>query len=895
MVASLARTAPIPEAPLAMDELTTPGIIDTSVSGAADTGPYSAREAATVLGVSERTVRRAIARGELAACKRAGVFRITLEALSHYLDQQPRDAPRRSARQHASSQGSLEPPPSLPMLRLVASAPGPAFTLPQPLTPFLGRDREVAAVVAVLNRPELRLLTLTGPGGVGKTRLALRVAEALAARFGDGVAFVPLASVADASLIPSTVAQALGVREHGGRPIVERLIAALRGRRLLLILDNFEHVLPASPFVSTLLTACPGLTIVVTSRTTLRLSGEQRFPVPPMALPGPAAAPTARALRETEAVQFFVARARAAQPAFALDEENAAAVAAICWQVDGLPLAIELAAARVAVLPVHALLARLEPRFALLTDGPQDAPPRLRSMRHAIGWSYDLLRPGEQSLFRRLSVFAGGWTLEAMDAIASAGTDVINGLSALVASSLVRQDGGSSDEPRYLMLETLREFGQERLVAAGDAAAVRGRHAQYFLALVERWSPDPALPGEQRRMAAIDPDYDNVRIALAWFGEHGDAEGLLRLSGSLFEFWHARGLYSEGRLWIGRALVGSDGAAPSVRVRALMTASALARYQGDLGEATSQSEAALPLARKVGNPGQLITALLNAGLLAYFQKSYAVAEPLLEEALNIARGFGDDVAAKRPITGIVYTNLGHVAFAQGHLDRAAALYAESIALLRAVDYGWALDGGLTGLGGVHYVRGDIERAAQLFPEALELAWGVPDPRKVAIALLGIAGVGAARGRANDAARLLGAAEAITASVGVPFAPSDRPVYERVVTALVATLGEARWRELRAAGRSLSMEAAVATARALVDRDRAESGARRERARSGLTPREVVVLRLIALARTDQEIAETLFISRRTVNGHVARILTKLEAPTRRAAVERAQQLGLMLT
>jgi non-specific serine/threonine protein kinase len=433
----------------------------------------------------------------------------------------------------------------------------------------------------------------------------------------------------------------------------------------------------------------------------------------------------------------------------------------------------------------------------------------------------------------------------------------------------------------------------EQLEKAGEDAETRRRHAAHYLALVERWSPDPALPGEKHRLAAIAAEHDNVRLALTWFDSHDDTDGLLRLSGSLFEFWHALGLYSEGRHWMRRALARSERSESSVHLRALITASALAQHQGDRVESVHFSDAALPLARKLGKASQLVTALLNAGLVAFFQEEYANAESLLEEALNVARGFADDVPAKRPITGIVCTNLGLIAFAQGHLDRAAAMLAESIALLRAADYGWALDHGLVGLGGVSYIRGDIGRAASLFAEALELAWAIPDPRKVAIALLGIAGVGAARGCTDAAARLLGAAEAIIESVGVPFAPSDRPVYDRVVSALVATLGETRWGELRAAGRSLSMEAAVAAARELVDRDRAESTARRERAMSGLTPREVVVLRLIALARTDQEIAEALFLSRRTVNAHVAHILAKLDARSRQEAAIRARELGLL--
>src|SRR5215207_1006872 len=428
-----------------------------AVSAARDTWPVghalTAKEAARVAGVHERTIRRAIARGELPAAKRAGIFQIAPEALVQY-----------RARHRRTS-------PPLSLLRLVEHAPGSAFALPTPLTSFLGRERDIAAVTAALSQPDLRLLTLTGPGGTGKTRLALRVAEELAPRFPDGVAFVPLAAVADPLLIPSAIAQQLGVRERGDRPIGERLIAALHDRRLLLVLDNFEHVLPAAPFVAELLAACPALSILVTSRTMLRLSGEQRFPVPPMTLPDPTITTTATAARQADAVQLFVQRAQAAQPGFVLTDENAGIVAAICRRLDGLPLAIELAAARIPVLPQRALLDRLDRRLLLLTGGPLDAPACLRTMRDAIAWSYDLLPSEEQLLFRRLAVFMGGCTLEAATALAGGGIDVLEGISALVASSLLRQEDGSGGESRFLMLETVREFGLERLAASELLAA----------------------------------------------------------------------------------------------------------------------------------------------------------------------------------------------------------------------------------------------------------------------------------------------------------------------------------------------------------------------------------------------------------------------------------------
>jgi excisionase family DNA binding protein len=877
-----------------MDEHTAHATMGHDVSSAADIWPYSAREAAAILGISERTVRRAIAHGKLAASKHAGVYRITPDALAAYGEQRRRgDATLATAGQRAMSGRLREPSSPPPMLRLVERAPASlTFTLPHPLTPFLGRERDIAAVTAALSQPDLRLLTLTGPGGTGKTRLALRVAEDVTPHVADGVAFVPLASVADASLVPSAIAQALGQREHGERPLGERLIAALRDRRLLLVLDNFEHVLPAAPFIAELLASCPSLTILVTSRTTLRLSGEQRFPVPPMALPDPATTTTAAAVRQADAVQLFVHRAQAAQPEFALTDENAGALAEICRRLDGLPLAIELAAARIAVLPPRALLERLDRRLPLLSGGPLDAPARLRTMRDAIAWSYDFLPPDRQVLFRRLAVFMGGCTLEAAATVAGVEGDVLEGISSLVVGSLLHQQDSPGGEPRYLMLETLREFGIEQLDAS-EQTEIRQRHAMYYLGLVERWSPEPALPGEKHRLAAIAPEYDNVRLALAWFDAHDEANGLLRLSGSLFEFWHARALYSEGRRWLQQALEGSERAAPPVRLRALMTACTLAQHQGDLVEATTLIDAALPLARELRNSGQLITALINAGLVAYSQERYGTAEVLLHEGLDIAHGLADSEPAKRPITGILLSNLGLSAFAQGHLDRAAALFAEAIAVQRAADYGWALDHSLAGLGGVYYCQGDVGRAAQLFAEALELAWAVQDPRKIAIALLGIAGIAAARGRATAGARLLGAAEAMSGGVGVPFAPSDRPVYDRVVAALTTALGEVRLNEGRTAGHSLPIERVIAEAGVIVRADEKEVSAKHRHGEVHLTLREIGVLRLMAHARTDREIAEALFLSRRTVNAHVARIFDKLEVHTRREAVERGHELGLL--
>jgi predicted ATPase len=567
----------------------------TAVS-AADSWPVgrllTAKEAARVAGVHECMIRRAIARGELAATKHARVFQIAPEALAQY----------RARRDHSS----LPPSP----LRLVAHAPGPAFELPTPLTSFLGRERDIGAIGQLL--ATVRLLTLTGPGGIGKTRLALRVAEDLTPHFADGVAFVPLAAVTDTSLIPAAIAQQLGVREHSGRPIGDRLVAALRDQQLLLVLDNFEHVLPAGPFVADLLASCARLTILVTSRTTLRLSGEHRFPVPPMGLPELAATATAATAHRADAVQLFVARAQAAQPGFALTDDNASVIAAICRRLEGLPLAIELAAARSSVLPPQALRDRLERRLPLLTGGPRDVPQRLRTMRDAIAWSHDLLTEEEQTLIRRLAVFAGGWTLEAAEVIGRIGDgpaiDVLAVLSSLVEHSLVQRQEGAERRPdpgapRFAMLETIREFALERLLDSGEQGLAQAAHAAYFIAFAESQYPYRIGPGERidDRLGRCEVEHPNLRAALTRMADDGDAEGVLQLAGALVVFWYLRGHFREARHWLEWALAHTAEIPTALRSRALAGLGYMVWFQGHHAHAAVLAEAGLAIAEQIGD------------------------------------------------------------------------------------------------------------------------------------------------------------------------------------------------------------------------------------------------------------------------------------------------------
>jgi predicted ATPase/class 3 adenylate cyclase len=646
-------------------------------------------------------------------------------------------------------------PREFPPLKSVARQ---THNLPVPLTPFIGREGLVEAIRLRLEEPGVRLLTLTGPGGVGKSRLALSAAADLVEAYTDGTWFVALAAVTNPALVPATIAETLGVRETPGAPIDETLHAFLRKKHLLLVLDNFEHVLVASPVVAGLLTACPAVQVLATSRSPLHISGEFEFPIPTMELPPADTDMTLDEARVSEAVRLFVDRAHAVQSHFQLTEENVAAVVAICRRLDGLPLAIELAASRVRLLPPNAILSRLDNRLSLLTGGERDRPERQQTLRGTIAWSHDLLDPAEQVLFRRLAVFVGGWTLEEAEAVVPGnGLDptlsVLDGLEALHDTSLIRREGsGSEDEsydPRFSMLQTIHEFGTEQLAASGELPVMKEKHAALFLNLAIEAEPHLTGPAGVNWLERIDADHGNLRSALEWLGSQGSAEQLVRLAAALWRFWWIRGHIAEGRKQLDAALAISNSLKTPARAVVLDAAGVLAETQGSYADAEVHHRESLALSRELGDTIGIARALGNLGVVAFDRGENDLATTFLKESLTLAKEAGDTF-----LVATALNDLGNVAYNRGDLERAESLYQESLGLRRQVGSNTEIARTLNNLGSVAFQRDDFDRASDFYGESLSRYRDAGDRWGAAGTLIGLAWANHRRGNAPRAAMML---------------------------------------------------------------------------------------------------------------------------------------------
>lgn len=737
-------------------------------------------------------------------------------------------------------------PSEFPPLKSLDVSPN---NLPVQLTSFVGRSSEIGDIMELLSTA--RIVTLTGPSGSGKTRLALQVVANLIDQFPDGVFFIALAPITDPGLVASTIAQSLSIPEIPGRSIVDILKDFLHRKTVLLLLDNFEQVISAAPLVAELLVVCPKLKILVTSREGLRISGEREYPVPPLVLPNLSRMPSVESLSKYPAIELFVQRAKAVKPDFQITNDTAGAVTEICYRLDGLPLAIELAAARIKLLPPRAMLARLGHRLDFLTGGSRNLPARQQTLRNAIAWSYDLLDENEQVLFRRLSVFVSGCTIEAAEAVAednSAQMSVLDGLGSLLDKSLLQEVDGVDNEPRFVMLETLREFGVEQLEASGEQDKLHRRHADFFLALAEQAEASFGSASQVEWINRLEQEHDNLRAALEWIKTaEGSAETSLRLAGALGLFWEARGYFSEGRERLAAILSMLPAQArTAAHAKLLARIAELAYRQSDYRSTASFARESLAIYRELGDKQGIASALIKLGNAVTEMGDYAAASVYVEEALMTWRELEDKHGTARALI-----SLGWVALRPGDYPLARERLAEALTISRELGDTRSIGFELSGLGEIAMRQGDYARATQLAQESLDLRrqlgnkWGVGvslgilgwiamhegswdlaitrlveslvirreigDQSGCAWCLERLAEIAQAQGQTEKAARLFGAGAAVRAPISSVIDPADQPEYESKLISLRTELGEEKFAATWDEGHALTLEQAVAYA------------------------------------------------------------------------------------